>query len=85
MALKSKHEFSRLKQELLKSGCHGDWLGDCGVCWQRQIWPSQATIHTANATAAALTHSFLRQINPFVFCETSPNTAPVDMQGKFPD
>jgi len=41
MALKSKHEFPGLKQALLKSGCHGFWLGDCGVCWQCQIWPSQ--------------------------------------------
>lgn len=65
MALKSKHEFPGLKQELLKSGCHGYWLGDSGVVLA--VSDLAFTIHTANSTPAALTHSFLRLINPFVF------------------
>lgn len=64
MALKSKHEFPGLKLELLKSGCHGYWLGDCVVL---AVLDLAFTIHTANSTPAALTHSFLRLINPFVF------------------
>lgn len=72
MALKSKHEFPRLKQELLKSGCHGFWLGDWCVCWQRQIWsqqtPQQLRLHIAFSDK--LTHS-LTLLNFTKYCKAN--------------